>query len=134
MVSGHFDPFHDGHLSYIKQAREYGDFIVCCVSTDKQLMIKKGKVNIPEKGRLEIMRLIMNGLKYSNITFLNVWDTDTTLIANALKYWQPHILLRGGDKTIDDMPPEERKVCEDMGIKVVHAVFDTDRHGSKMML
>lgn len=134
MISGFFDPFTDAHLDYIKQASNYADKIICVVSSDTQLLKKKGKVNIPEVSRAEIAELIMRGLHINHKVVINYWDNETTLIANALEYWRPDILFRGGDKTIEDMPDDEKEVCDRMGIKVQHGKFRIDIHGSGMKL
>ena len=133
MISGHFDPFHDGHLDYIEQAMPYGDFLICVVSSDQQLLMKKGIVNIPEEGRQCIVHLILRGLGIPALVVLNTWDTQTTLVAEALQQLKPDIFCRGGDKTLADMPLEERKVCEDLGILIVHTEFRINRHGSEML-
>ena len=129
MISGHFDPFTDAHLDYIFQAMNYGSYMVCVVSSDKQLEMKKGKVNIPAVGRVRILDLILTGLHLQHRAVVNMFDEDTTLVANALRWWDPDIFCRGGDKTLDTMPPGERAVCDEFGIKIVHAEFRIDRHG-----
>ena len=134
MVSGHFDPFHDVHLDYIKQAMTHGDFLICVVSSDGQLIQKKGSFNIPESGRLDIVHLILRGLDIPHKAVVNQWDKATTLIAKALEFWQPDVLFRGNDKTLETMPAEERKVCDELQIQIVHAVLDRERHGSEMIL
>jgi len=73
-----------------------GDNFICIVSSDRQLMMKKGKVNIPEQGRRRILELILGGLCYesedkSAHTYVNIWDAKTTLVAEALRYWEPDI-------------------------------------------
>ena len=134
MMSGHFDPLHDMHLDYIKQAKDFGDYLVCVVSSDKQLLLKKGKVNIPEQGRVEIATLILKGLGIKGRVVLNIFDTETTLVAKALQCVKPDVFCRGGDKKLGDMPIEEQRVCKDLNIEVQHAKFYEDRHGSRMML
>ena|SRR3990167_8302636 len=134
MVSGHFDPLTDAHLDYIKQASNYADKIICVVSSDAQLLKKKGFVNIPERARWEIMDLLLTGLHINHKTVINGWDIDITLIAKALEYWRPEVLFRGGDKKIEDMPQEEREVCDRVGIKIMHGKFNIARHGSGMRL
>jgi len=134
MVSGHFDPLHDVHLDYIQYALNYGEHLICLVSTDKQILLKKGRVNVPEDGRLKILRSVLKGLEIPCHVALNVHDKDTALVAKALKYWHPDVFCRGGDKVLEDMPVEERKVCEDLNIKIVHAELKAERHGSEMQL
>lgn len=138
MVSGHFDPFHDGHLSYIKQALWHGNYFFCVVSSDDQLLMKKGKVNIPERGRWEIVHLIMEGLHISHFTWVNRWDSTmfgtTPFVAEALRHFKPDIFFRGPDKTTETMPPEEHKVCEELGIKILYARMEHDTHGENMLI
>jgi len=128
MVSGHFDPFHDIHLSYIEYAMNYGDRLLCIVSTDKQVLMKKGKVNIPEENRLRIVKSLL--ADYPSHVALNVHDKETSMMAEALRYWKPDVFCRGGDKTLEDMPIEEHKVCNDLHIQIVHAVLKNEKHGS----
>jgi len=134
MVSGHFDPFHDGHLDYIKQASKLGNYLICVVSSDEQLRMKKGSVNIPEQGRTKILESVLRGLDVPYEVVLNKYDEGTSLIAETLKIFKPDILVRGGDKTIDDMPADEQRVCTQYGIRIVHAKHEIDRHGSEMKL
>ena len=134
LVSGHFDPFHDIHLAYIKQAMAYGGYLICVVSSDVQLLKKKGKVNIPEAGRTEIVDLILEGLHVPHETLWNDWDKETTLVAEALRALKPDIFFRGGDKTLDTMPSEEREVCDELGIRIRHAWLPYEAHSSTMIL
>lgn len=130
MISGHFDPVHDGHLDYIKQAINYAHQVLCVVSSDEQVRMKKGKVNIPDKARAEILDLLFDGLHVRHRIIINRWDTDNSSLVKTLEYWQPYMLFRGGDKTIADMPSSEREVCDRLGIKIVHARMNIERHGS----
>ena len=127
MVSGNFDPFHYGHLDYIKQSSKLGE-LECVVSSDHQVKQKKGGVNEPAIDRVEILDLVLKGLGVKYGIGVNVWD-NTTMVALALSVIRPDIFCRGSDKTIDDMPPEEKKVCDELGIEVVH-VKGKQVHGS----
>ena len=120
LISGHFDPFHFAHLEYIKQASKLGDFLICVVSSDRQVIMKKGVVNEPERERAEIVGLILCGLGIRSQVLVNYLDRDTTLVARELNSLKPGIFCRGTDKTIDDMPPDEKKVCDELGIEIVH--------------
>jgi len=134
MISGNFDPFTHAHLDYIKQAMNYGGFILCILSSDKQLMVKKGKVNIPEASRKEILHLILEGLHIPHRAVINIHDRDTAFIEKAIRSWRPNILCRGGDKSIEDMPAGELAACEEAMVEIVHAEFKIDTHGSQMEL
>lgn len=135
MISGHFDPFHHGHLSYVKQAIALmPSYLICVISSDEQLMMKKGKVNIPELHRLEIVQLILDSLSWhGRLTrvIINKCDTHSILVVKALRKVRPDIFFRGGDKTLEDMPLTEKRVCEELGIEIRHATLEYDVHGSQ---
>ena len=44
LVFGTFDILHKGHLSYFKQARKYGDYLIAVVARDKTVLKIKGKL------------------------------------------------------------------------------------------
>ena len=120
LVSGNFDPFHYAHLDYIKKAAGWGDYLVCLVSSDIQVKLKKGQVNEPEQERAEILHLILKGLDIPHWVLINTWDNGTSLVGKALKFIKPDIFCRGTDKKLEDMPIQEKKVCDELGIKIVH--------------
>lgn len=132
LVSGYFDPFHDMHLDYFEQAKALEGHVVCVVASDKQVLLKKGKVNIPEEGRREIVDLILTGMGVPHTVIINHCDNETTLIAKALELIEPDILFRGGDKTIEGLPLDEKAVCYKLGIDVLYGKFRADRHGARM--
>ena len=43
VVSGGFDPLHSGHISYLKSAKKYGDYLIVLLNSDTWLSKKKGK-------------------------------------------------------------------------------------------
>lgn len=130
MISGHFAGFHNAHLDYIKQAMKHGNHILCIITSDNQLMMKKGKVTIHDEDRAEIVRLILKGLQMPHTVAINRFDRETTLVANALYYLHPDVFFRGSDKTLETMPQAERDVCDNQGIKIIHAVKGVENHSS----
>lgn len=44
MVFGTFDGLHPGHLSYFKQARKYGDYLIAIAALDKNVLKFKGRL------------------------------------------------------------------------------------------
>ena len=139
MVSGFFDPFHQGSLSYLKQAKALvqaeDNFLICIVGSDAQLLLKKDRVNIPEAGRLEIVDMILRGLgMFPFCCELNRWDTDTILVAKALEARRPELFFRGGDKALNTMARAELWACYRLGIVIKHATLEHDTHGAGMLL
>lgn len=45
MCFGTFDNLHLGHLSYLKQARKYGDYLIVIVGRDQNVAEIKGKAS-----------------------------------------------------------------------------------------
>ena len=129
MIGGNFDPFHDGHLAYIKQAAEAGDYIICLLTIDKMCLAKKGYVNIPQEGRFEIMDLLLKGMGIPHEVVLNTFDTIPGLSSEALRHLKPAINFRAYMKQNEGMPVEEEKACEELGIKVMYAHYMIERHG-----
>ena len=57
MAFGTFDIFHEGHKNFLKQAREFGDYLIVVVARDET--VEKVKKRLPqndENSRLEIIR------------------------------------------------------------------------------
>ena len=131
MVSGHFDPFHFAHLDFINQAVKLGDQLICLVSSDKQVIIKKGKVNEPEVERAKLIGQMLIALQRPFVVLVNQWDSDG-LVAKALEALKPDIFCRGTDKTSDDMPKEEKEVCDRFGIQIIH-IKGKIAHGSEFI-
>ena len=55
MASGVFDLIHPGHISYLKQAREFGDELVVVVASDETVRRKKHEPITPEAMRSQIV-------------------------------------------------------------------------------
>ena len=53
--SGGFDPLHSGHISYIKAAKEHGDYLIVALNSDNWLKEKKGKAFMDFQERKNIL-------------------------------------------------------------------------------
>ena len=60
VVSGGFDPLHSGHISYFKDASEYGDRLIVALNSDDWLKRKKGKYFMPFLERKSIIENLRN--------------------------------------------------------------------------
>lgn len=57
MAFGSFDYFHDGHESYLKQAKELGEYLVVVIARDKTIKQIKGRSAVhPERERAKAVR------------------------------------------------------------------------------
>ncbi len=55
---GTFDLFHIGHLNILRRAKEYGDYLIVCVSSDAFNAIKGKVATYPDVERVEILKAI----------------------------------------------------------------------------
>lgn len=70
---------HVGHLEYMTQAKELGDYLIVIVNNDHQASLKKGKSFMLEKERAQIVK----ALKMVDKVVLSD-DTDRTVCQTLL--------------------------------------------------
>lgn len=119
IVSGGFDPIHNGHVRMIQDAAKYGRVIVI-LNNDKWLMTKKGFVFMDQKTRKEIVENIKN-VDRVIITNHKKNDKDTSVckVLNDLHYTFSTNLIfcNGGDRKADNIP--EYELCKLKNIPMV---------------
>jgi len=91
MVFGTFDIFHKGHESFLKQARQEGDFLIVVIARDKTVAkIKKQKPRNQEQKR---KRILENSHLADKVTLGNLGDKYA-----IIKKYQPDIICLGYDQ------------------------------------
>ena len=108
LVSGGFDPIHEGHLDYIEEASEYGRVIVA-LNSDDWLIRKKGWFMQSWSSRARILKSLR--IVYDVIQF----NDDDNTVCDALRRVIPFYFANGGDRTTPN--PEEHIVCQELGIQ-----------------
>lgn len=96
-TNGCFDLLHVGHVRYLQQARQLGDFLVVGVNSDDSVKRLKGPTRPVqnENDRAEILA----GL--AAVSFSVIFTEDTP--ENLIKLVRPHILVKGGDWDISQI-------------------------------
>lgn len=120
MVSGGFDPLHRGHLENIIGASKLGNYLIVAVNSDEDMFRKKGYCYELRWFRKEVIEGLLL-LHKINGEVVDTIDRDGT-VTETLRKVSPQIFAKGGDKTPDNMPASEIKVCEELGIKIVYGV------------
>lgn len=104
-TNGCFDILHAGHVAYLQQAKELGDYLVVAVNDDESIKRYKGP------GRpintIEHRTLVLAGLGVVDWVVSFADDTPERL----LRRLKPDVLVKGGDYTIDEV----------VGADIVHA-------------
>jgi D-beta-D-heptose 7-phosphate kinase/D-beta-D-heptose 1-phosphate adenosyltransferase len=88
LTSGSWDMLHVGHMGYLKEAKNKGDFLIVGVDSDKKIQQRKGKDRpiVPELERLEML----SHLQYIDTLFLK---KHTDKPNNLIKMVLPDILV-----------------------------------------
>lgn len=112
MASGVFDIIHPGHISYLEQARSYGDELVVVVANDDTVRRGKHEPITPEAMRARIVgalkpvdRAIVGGRG-------DLMDT--------VRYVRPDIIVLGYDQSFDE--DELRRDLSEAGLDGIAVV------------
>lgn len=127
LVTGGFDPAHSGHISYIKAARQLGDYLIVGLNSDDWLTRKKGRAFMPWEERAAIL----NALKDVG-RVINFNDSDDTAKDAIRKvrsiFSDAHLIFaNGGDRTSDNIPEMD---TNDKNIEFVFGVGGEDKKNS----
>ena len=109
-TNGCFDILHVGHMTYLEEAKEFGDYLFVGVNSDESVKRLKGPTRPinSEDDRAELLA----GLKAVDYTVIFIEDTPVELIGEL----KPSIHVKGGDYKKEDLP--ETKVVESYGGRV----------------
>ena len=129
MVSGKFDPPHEGHIEHILKASKLGDFLIVIVQPD-EAVLKERKLNIPLWARLALVKGLLLYYNINGDAFMGL-DADGKS-TESLRHFKPDVYAKGGDRTPDNMPAEEIKICKELGIEFRFGIGDQLNQSSKM--
>lgn len=130
LIFGVFDGVHDGHLSFIYEARKHGDHLVAIVARDS--MVEKMKGKLPKYNEVE---RIKNLLETPEIDRVLLGDVEMSTY-NILKEVNPDIVFLGYDQQFlyDDL---EKKIKEGYLNKEIELILGTphkpDTHHSSIL-
>lgn len=104
IATGGFDPIHEGHIEYLKKARELGDMLIVGLNSDAWLERKKGKAFMSWQTRAAILK------EFRFVTqVINFDDSDNSSkdAIRKVKDYLPQaeiIFANGGDRTKENIP------------------------------
>ena len=132
IVSGYFNPLHEGHLELMEKAKETGDLLIVIVNSDKQRELKGSKAFQTENQRLSIVR----ALRYVDIAYISI-DEDQTQVETLKMLYTKHgdalklSFANGGDQNNDTIP--ERSICEGLGIELIDGLGEKIQSSSWLL-
>lgn len=90
-TNGCFDILHQGHVSYLNQAKSLGDFLLVGINSDESVKKLKGPSR-PINSELS-RKFVLENLK--SVDCVEIFNEETPL--ELIKLIHPSILVKGGD-------------------------------------
>ena len=110
-TNGCFDLLHTGHLHYLEEARELGDFLIIGLNSDTSVQSLKGSSR-PFLSEIERAQIL------SSLEFVDYIVIFKELLpCNLIEKLKPDFHVKGGDYKEEDLP--ELPVVKSYGGKVV---------------
>lgn len=128
IVSGGFDPIHEGHVEMIKSSAAVSDGVIVLVNSDEWLCRKKGKnfQNFHTRSSIvENMKGVIDVIAFD--------DSDNSACDGLKKAREKYpteqlFFANGGDRGKDNIP--EGSVCQELGIDLVFGVGGNNKANS----
>lgn len=96
-TNGCFDILHAGHVRYLQEAKQLGDYLIVAVNSDSSISRLKGPGRPINNVEQRMAVLASLGV----VDWVTSFTEDTP--ERLLKKFQPDILVKGGDYTIDQV-------------------------------
>jgi rfaE bifunctional protein nucleotidyltransferase chain/domain len=112
-TNGCFDVLHLGHVTYLQQARDQGDVLLVGVTSDAGVRALKGPSR-PLNNQDDRAAVLAALESVDAVRIFPEMDARDFLQAA-----QPDIYVKGGDYTVDTINQDERRMLEEMGVKIV---------------
>jgi FAD synthetase len=120
MASGVFDLIHPGHISYLQQARSFGDELVVVVACDDTVRKNKHEPITPDYMRAKIV----GSLKPVDVAIVGKNNGD---IFDTVREVKPDVIVLGFDQHFDAEKLRESLEKEGLGhIRVERATETAD--------
>ena len=120
IVSGGFDPIHEGHIANILESYENSDGVIALVNSDEWLCRKKGKNFMNFKTRSTVVNAIKGVI--DTIAFDDSDNSACNGLEIVRKKYPNDILIfaKGGDRTADNIP--EIPTCKKLNIEIKYNI------------
>lgn len=128
IVSGGFDPIHEGHIEMIKSSAQASDGVIVLLNSDDWLCRKKGKNFHTIKTRKAILENLKGVIDVLEFDDRDNSASDGIKKARA-KYPDAHLVFaNGGDRGKDNIP--EIATCNACNVDLVFGVGGTNKANS----
>ena len=109
MVDGSFDPLHDGHIHYFREASEFGLPVLCNVTSDVWTSSKhRILLNQEQRG------VVLDAIRH--LSFVHLSAVSTLEVLELLK---PKMYIKGNDWIArGGVPAPEQELCNELNIEI----------------
>ena len=117
VTNGCFDILHLGHVTYLENARNFGDALLIGVNSDAAVRGLKGPTR-PVNSETD-RASVLAALQSEDGVCIFADTTATKFLAAA----QPDLYIKGGDYTLETLNQDERRAVETAGGKIILVPF-----------
>ncbi len=128
IVSGGFDPIHEGHIAMIKDAKEKSDGVILLLNSDAWLQRKKGKNFMEFKTRQTICENIKGVIEAFGFNDEDGSASDGIRLAREKYPSDVLVFANGGDRTKTNIP--EGSTCEKYNVQLEFGVGGSNKANS----
>jgi cytidyltransferase-like protein len=133
IVSGYFNPIHEGHLEYLNRSKALGDFLYVIVNNDLQRELKGSKPFLTEQQR----RIIVKNIKAVDDVIISI--DKNKFVDKTIEFIHRHeshkydriLFTNGGDQTAETIG--EKSICEKLGIEMIFGLGDKIQSSSWLL-
>lgn len=132
LLSGGFDPYHNGHAKMFARAAEIGDICVI-LNSDEWLVNKKGRAFMSLTERADVLNTVKGVTTiWESKTLSDVGD-DIAMISKHIGFRDRFLIFgKGGDRTPENTP--EQKICKDLNIPIIFGLGGNNHQSSSKLL
>ena len=117
VTNGCFDLLHVGHVTYLKNARDYGEALLVGLNGDDSVRQLKGP-DRPINSEAD-RATVLAALQAVDAVCIFPEKTATHLLTVA----EPYVYVKGGDYTVETLNQDERHAVEGSGGRIVIIPF-----------
>ncbi|MFJ8913569.1 adenylyltransferase/cytidyltransferase family protein [Amycolatopsis sp. NPDC102389] len=131
IVSGYFNPLHQGHLDLFEAAQARSGYLIVIVNNDHQQVLKKGRVIQVEDVRARIVR----ALRIVDDVYIAVEEgpginESFDLIRAAYPDTELEFCNGGDRRNVDELPADEVEAGARNNISMIYGIGGTDKADS----
>lgn len=115
-TNGVFDILHRGHITYLAQAKTFGDILIIGLNADESVRRLKG----PDRPIHSLTERLFLAASLSFVDFVTYFSEQNPI--EIIKKIKPHVHVKGGDYQADSLP--ETPIVKELGgeVKIISFV------------